>query len=198
MRAVILALALTAASVSAFHAPAVNARRSVAKMALPDYAVPADAVGATTEVGGKVFDPLKLSKWRPFDEMRAAELRNGRVAMLGSVGWIWPQMVGPWGTDHVTTVDPIKAIVQVEPQAWAQIFLLAGTFEVLDYKHDWSKGPLWDPLALMPKEPAAAKARQEQEIKHGRLAMLSWASFVAAHYIPGSVPLLPLQGGVFL
>ena len=145
-----------------------------------------------------MFDPLGLAKWRPFDEMRAAELRNGRVAMLASVGWVWPQMFGPWGTDHVTTVDPIKAIGQVEPQAWAQIFLLAGTLEVLDYKHDWSKGPLWDPLDLMPKDAAAAKVRQEQELKHARLAMLSWASYVAAHYIPGSVPALPISGDVFL
>jgi len=197
MRSVIVFFALVTGA-SAFQARSPSARRSVTKMALPDYAVPADAVGATNEVGGKVFDPLGLAKWRPFDEMRAAELRNGRVAMLASVGWVWPQMFGPWGTDHVTTVDPIKAIGQVEPQAWAQIFLLAGTLEVLDYKHDWSKGPLWDPLDLMPKDAAAAKVRQEQELKHARLAMLSWASYVAAHYIPGSVPALPISGDVFL
>jgi len=47
---------------------------------------------------GEAFDPLGLAKWRPFDETRAAELRNGRVAMLASVGWVWPQMFGPWGT----------------------------------------------------------------------------------------------------
>ena len=159
-------------------------------------------MGATNEVGGKVFDPLGLAKWRPFDEMRAAELRNGRVAMLASVGWVWPQMFGPWGTDHVKTVDPIAAIKEVEVEAWVQIFLLAATFEVLDFKHDWSKGPLWDPLNLMPKDPAAAKTRQEQELKHGRLAMLSVAAYASAHFIPNSVPMLPLKflgaGDIFL
>jgi hypothetical protein len=31
----------------------------------------------------------------------------------------------------------------------------------------------------------------EKELKNGRLAMIAFASFLSAHYIPGSVPLLP-------
>jgi hypothetical protein len=31
----------------------------------------------------------------------------------------------------------------------------------------------------------------EKELKNGRLAMIAFASYVSAHYIPGSVPALP-------
>ena len=60
-------------------------------------------------MGGKPFDPLGLAVFRDFDEMRAAEVRNGRVAMLASVGWVWPQIFGTFNSDDVTTTDPGKS-----------------------------------------------------------------------------------------
>ena len=48
-------------------------------------------------------------------QLRECELKNGRVAMLASVGWIWPQIFGLWAADDVTTTDPIAAIGQVSP-----------------------------------------------------------------------------------
>jgi len=33
--------------------------------------------------------------------------------------------------------------------------------------------------------------KQESELKNGRLAMLAFASYISAYYIPGSVPALP-------
>ena len=49
-------------------------------------------VGASEEISGKVWDPLKLSQ--NMDEgnlnlVRAAELKHCRVAMLATVGWMW-------------------------------------------------------------------------------------------------------------
>jgi hypothetical protein len=152
--------------------------------------IPGGAKGPI-EVGGRPFDPLGLAKFRDFDEMSKAEVRNGRVAMLASVGWVWPQIFGTFDAKDVTTVDPIAAISQVDPVAWIQIFLLMGVNEVLDFQHDWSKGALWDPLQLLPKDPVGKAQMMEKELKHGRLGMLAFASFLAAHYIPGSVPLLP-------
>jgi hypothetical protein len=180
------------------------------------------------EVGNKPFDPLGLAKYRDFDEMRACEVRNGRVAMLAATGWVWPQIFGTFNSEDVTTVDPIAAITQVAPQAWVQIFVLAGVNEVIAAKHDDAKGPVWDPLKLMPKDDAGKKVRDktatskraffvcstalcarssvtsfacplssgykvmmEKELKNGRLAMIAFASYVSAHYIPGSVPALP-------
>jgi len=153
--------------------------------------IPDGAFGATVEVGGKPFDPLGLAAYRDFDELRACEVRNGRVAMLAQTGWVWPQIFGKFDSDDVTTVDPIEAIGQVAPEAWVQIIATMGVFEVLNAKHDWSTGKaLWDPLALLPKDEAGKKVMMEKELKNGRLAMLAFASYLSAHYIPGSVPLL--------
>jgi len=153
--------------------------------------IPDGAFGATLEVGGKPFDPLGLAVFRDFDEMRAAELRNGRVAMLAQTGWLAPQIFGKFASDDVTTVDPIKAVTEVAPEAWVQIFATMCVFEALNAKHDWSTGKaLWDPLQLMPKDEAGKKVMMEKELKNGRLAMIAFASYLSAHFIPGSVPLL--------
>jgi len=155
------------------------------------FGIPDGAFGATLEAGGKPFDPLNLAQWRDFDQLRATELRNGRVAMLASTGWVWPQIFGKFASDDIATTDPIKAMSEISPEGAVQILVTMGVFEVLNYKHDWSTGKsLWDPLALMPKTEAGKKAMMEKELKNGRLAMIAFASFLSAHYIPGSVPAL--------
>ncbi len=153
--------------------------------------IPDGAWGTTIETGGKPFDPLGLAKFRDFESMQRSEIRNGRVAMLAQTGWVWPQIFGKFESDDVTTVDPIAAISQVDPLAWAQIIITMCIFESLDAKHDWSKGALWDPMQLLPKEAAAKKKMMDAELKNGRLAMIAFASYICAHQIPGSVPLLP-------
>jgi len=187
MMKIALVLAL-AASASAFVPVTPRSASKVMSKAIPD-----GAFGATVEVGNKPFDPLELAQWRDFDELRECELKNGRVAMLASVGWIWPQIFGLWAADDVTTTDPIAAIGQVAPEAWIQMFLLAGTFEAMEYKHKMSGStkPFWDPMNLMPKDPVALDKKKQAELKNGRLAMLSFAAYVSAHFIPGSVPIHP-------
>merc|ERR1719453_2755708 len=156
----LLVLSMAALS-SAFQGmPSSSVRRMAPAMGA---GIPDGAAGATVEVGKKPFDPLKLAQWRDFDELRACELKNGRVAMLASVGWVWPQMFGLFNSDDVTTTDPIDAISQVAPEAWIQMLILAGCFESLEYKHkiSGSEKPLWDPLELMPKDPVKKAAKME-------------------------------------
>eukprot|EP00616_Rhizochromulina_sp_CCMP1243_P013842 CAMPEP_0118973548 /NCGR_PEP_ID=MMETSP1173-20130426/10414_1 /TAXON_ID=1034831 /ORGANISM="Rhizochromulina marina cf, Strain CCMP1243" /LENGTH=192 /DNA_ID=CAMNT_0006923225 /DNA_START=26 /DNA_END=604 /DNA_ORIENTATION=+ len=187
IKAAVLLLALTGAS--AFS----PARQPVRGKVTMSAGIPDGAFGATTEVGNKAFDPLKLAQYRDFDELRACETRNGRVAMLASVGWVWPQIFGTWAGGPVKTVDPIETLSAVPVAAWAQMILLASVFEVIDFKHKQSGStePVWDPLQLLPKEEKAKKAMMEKELKNGRLAMLAFAAFVSEHFIPGAVPVLP-------
>lgn len=118
--------------------------------------------------------------------------------MLANVGWFWPQLVGTFKSDDVTTTDPIDAIMQADPQWWAQFILICGVFEAYKVRAelngksflgegepaiDWMKK--WDSLDAKGKEDMRMK-----ELKNGRLAMIGFASYVAAHFIPGSVPLL--------
>merc|ERR1712216_933047 len=51
---------------------------------------------------------------------------------------------------------------------------------------------LWDPLGFTSKlSPETLARKRTAELKNGRLAMIGVMSLVSAHFIPGSVPLLP-------
>ena len=51
---------------------------------------------------------------------------------------------------------------------------------------------IWDPLGFTKKlSPETLARKRSAELKNGRLAMIGVMSFVSAHYIPDSVPLLP-------
>ncbi|GAX18724.1 hypothetical protein FisN_26Hh014 [Fistulifera solaris] len=189
------ALLLSLGCVSAFQGPSLNSKTS----ALPATAAEiASLPGISNECGNRVFDPLELGQWADAEFLRKAELSNGRSAMLANVGWFWPKIVGTFDSDDVTTTDPIDAILQADPQWWAQFLLLCGVIEGVKYRAelegksytgdgpaaiDWAKQ--WDKLDKTKKAEMRLK-----ELKNGRLAMIGFASYVAAYFIPGSVPAL--------
>lgn len=140
-----------------------------------------------------------MAQWAPVDFLRKAELSNGRSAMLANVGWFWPKLVGTFDSDDVTTTDPVEAILQADPQWWAQFIVFCGLIEFIKYKGEadgksyTGEGPAvidwanqWETLDAKGKEDMRMK-----ELKNGRLAMLGFASYVSAYFIPGSVPGLP-------
>eukprot|EP00977_Amphora_coffeiformis_P020730 scaffold8450_cov215-Amphora_coffeaeformis.AAC.12 len=144
------------------------------------------------------FDPVGLAQWAPADFLRKAELSNGRSAMLANVGWFFPKVAGTFASDDVTTTDPLEAIFQADPQWWAQFLLICGVIESIKYRGELEgksytgEGPavvdyanMWDTLDAKGKEDMRMK-----ELKNGRLAMIGFASYVAAELIPGSVPAL--------
>merc|ERR1712130_540571 len=90
-------------------------------------------VGTSVETGNKIFDPLNLSDWAPVSHLRAAELANGRSAMLATVGYVFPKCFGAFEGD-VTVDDPIAAIGQADLQWWAQFIIFCGTIEAYKYK----------------------------------------------------------------
>ena len=154
--------------------------------------------GITFETGNKLFDPLGLTEYLPAKYAREAELSNGRSAMLATVGWFWPQVVGTFQGDDVTTTDPIDAIMQADPQWWAQFVIFCAVIE--NWKYNKAKEgksftgggePAIDYMGLYPADAAKRAELEEKELKNARLAMIGFASFVSAHFIPGSVPGLP-------
>lgn len=141
---------------------------------------------------------MNLNKYLPADFARKAELSNGRSAMLANIGWFFPKLVGTFNSDDVTTTDPIEAILQADPQWWAQFVLLGGVAEFWKYKQEQKgksfvgEGPAaldysnkWSSLSDAEKDDMRMK-----ELKNGRLAMIGFISYVCAYFIPGSVPLL--------
>merc|ERR1719515_522938 len=58
----------------------------------------ADMEGTGPETGGKVFDPMGLSKIASEETLawfRAAELKHSRVAMAAATGWAYVASGGP-------------------------------------------------------------------------------------------------------
>lgn len=119
--------------------------------------------------------------------------------MLATVGWVWPATVGTFASDDVTTTDPIKAILEADPQWWAQFIIFCGVIESIKYRGeldgksytgegdaviDWSGN--WNKLDAKQKEVMRLK-----ELKNGRLAMIGMAGFLSDYFIPGSVPGVP-------
>jgi len=141
---------------------------------------------------------LGLNKYVPAEWARRAELANGRSAMLANVGWFFPKLVGTFNSDDVTTTDPVEAIMQADPQWWAQFIVLCGVGEFWKYKEE-QKGKSFtgegDAAVDWTGQWSTMDDKQKQdmrmkELKNGRLAMIGFASYVAATLIPGSVPAL--------
>ncbi|KAL7541474.1 hypothetical protein ACHAXR_011668 [Thalassiosira sp. AJA248-18] len=187
----VASLTILAGSAAAFApAPVSRVGSSV------NYAPELDGMlGITTETGNKVFDPLGLSDYIPTDWARRAELSNGRSAMLATVGWVFPKVFGTFDSQDVTTTDPIDAILQADPQWWAQWILICGVFETWKYKQEMDgksflggAEPAVDYLKLWPEDAAAQEELKVKELKNARLAMIGIAGFAANHFIPGSCP----------
>jgi len=173
-------------------------------------------VGTDVEIGGgKPWDPLGFSKLydRNFDFnnvmvyphvqwLREAEIKHGRCAMLAFVGIIAAKFFHvpgyPETSDWYKGVD-VCFTEKTSALGIAQIILFTAYVEGKFYCGDSWIGQMdrepgdygFDPLKLTKTPGYDLKTFQLKEIKNGRLAMIGFASLMAAHTIPGSVPALP-------
>jgi len=200
-----MAAVLCAPLTLGFQAPAI--------LSTPARAVRADGIqmgvesliGASTEISGKVWDPLGLAD--NMDEgnlnlVRAAELKHGRVAMLATVGWAWTatgaHFEGMLSTSQkisfadVCALGPIAGAAKVPGAGIWQMIAAIGCLEVFwenKYPATECAGDFGVPR--MTQDPEKLKELQLMELKNGRLAMIGIISFACAEAIPGSVPFYP-------
>jgi len=176
----------------------------------------ADMEGTGPETGGKVFDPLGLSKIASDETLawfRACELKHSRIAMAAATGWAWVASGGALFPGYISIEQGVtfESLGRNGYAAWDAVpesgkFQILGIIGILELLGEASVKPhymmpggtpgkiplLWDPLGFTNKlSPEMLARKRTAELKNGRLAMIGVMSFVSAHYIPDSVPLLP-------
>ena len=135
--------------------------------------------------------------------LREAELKHGRVSMLAFMGILVQgggvHIPAEWAAGKADWVTAPAEVFAVNPMAIWQVVLGIAFFEgvtskgvfdlwfgVTDIRQPGDCG--FDPLKLMPKDPAAAEKMKTKELKNGRMAMIAVMGFCFNAIIPGAVP----------
>lgn len=160
------ALITLCASASAFAPANQSPRTSVAQNALID-----EAFGISIETGNKC-PPLGRLILEDANEVgikwwQNAEIKNGRVAMVGTIGFMiqkfgihMPLYLGPTGSNafhpdsskdwllssttgvtfsDISKADPLDTLAMVPIAGWVQIFFAAGLFELAAWNRQWDQ-----------------------------------------------------------
>jgi len=201
-------LAASVAAASAFSAPSVLPRagsRTAAvsglKMQDRSYAMPflsrPPALDGTM-AGDVGFDPLGFSNYFDLKWLREAELKHGRICMLGCLGFLTQEKIQlplPGFDNKVAT----EAFFTVPAGGLWQIFFTLGFIEVLSNGGKLSPGDMFaegrapgdlgfDPLNLSGDD-AALRRFELAELKHGRLAMIGLGGMLHQMLITKQGPL---------
>lgn len=146
---------------------------------------PAEQPGAMAPLG--FFDPLGFCP--PGDEgnfrqLRAAEIKHGRVAMLASVGLLAQSFIRIPAFGLQFAPSGIKAAVSI-PSSWFCTLVLFGAMvmELLFWKEDPRKEPgdFGDPFGLGMYD----VEMRNRELNNGRFAMFATAGIIASELATG-------------
>ncbi|CAM9920953.1 unnamed protein product [Choristocarpus tenellus] len=140
------------------------------------------------------FDPLGFSTAKPENVLfyREAEIKHGRMAMLGICGLIAPEFYRIPGEifQDVSVLDAHNAMVEKGPM-WQLLFwislwetLTASTVIDMDKKEREPGNFSLDPLNLC-KTPEKYERYRLAELKHGRLAMFGFSGAITQMAMTG-------------
>jgi len=149
------------------------------------------------KTGSKNFDPFgfteSVPEWIPW--FREAELKHGRIAMLGALGFVAPDFIRVPGEPF--TFEAVPRVIDAHdalPDQMIQIFgwisfMEACSFGALANMNEFDRTPGdygFDPMGLYPKDEAGQKEMQLKELKNGRLAMIALGGMVVQSSITGN------------
>jgi len=152
---------------------------------------PAKQVGVTAPLG--YFDPLgfcKIGDYEGFHNLRSAELKHGRVAMMAAAGTVFAHYVKFPGFDKV----PAGLGVFGDPAiivAFFTLFPVAGFIEIIYWKDDLSKEPgnFGDPAGWAGSGirgfGSYSDDMRNKELNNGRMAMFSILGIFMAELATG-------------
>jgi len=130
------------------------------------------------------FDPMRLSDIQTdLRYARWAEIKHGRICMVAIVGMVVQQSGIHFAGDAYTNTDVFGAVKTVGWGVNMQILATIGIIEASNfYKHyddETIPGNIeWGSSVLTNMSPEDQAWRQEQEIVHGRLAMIGFVGAV--------------------
>jgi len=183
---------LSVAGVLVLAAAAAGARTRKAKAPLraatPPPFNPSEQLGAMAPLG--FFDPAGFSKVgdeEGFNNLRAAEIKHGRVAMMAALGFVAQQYVKLPGFEAVPS--GVGALTSPPgTYGFAVLFALAGAMELAVWTQDKSKEPgnFGDPVGLSNIFGYDMDMRAK-ELNNGRFAMFAAIGILSAELLTGRV-----------
>jgi len=183
------ALALVAAGLRSQRQTLQRTVRAAAPEIKPDSPPPPPPFNPSKQVGAMAplgfFDPLGFTKVGDkdgFNNLRAAEIKHGRVAMMAALGAVVQHFVKFPGFEKVPAGVPAVASA---PGTYGFIALLAlsAGFEVAIWKQDPAKEPgnFGNPVGWGSYD----DDMRNKEINNGRFAMFAALGIIAADLITG-------------
>ncbi|KAL3770312.1 hypothetical protein ACHAWO_008537 [Cyclotella atomus] len=144
------------------------------------------------------FDPFNFAGGdrASLMNMREAELKHARLAMLAAVGWPLAELfdgkiAGALGLQSALTSTGSSPSVlnggldKIEPDYWIIVAAVAGLAELSNSETKEAAGKSYiagdcgfDPLKFMPEDKVGKMEMQTKEIKHGRIAMMAILGYV--------------------
>jgi len=135
--------------------------------------------------------------------MREAEIKHSRLAMLAVVGWPLAELFDKPLAQAIGKPDLLTSsgrspsllnggLDKIELEYWVLVAALAGLVELANSEQKEKMGRNYtpgdcgfDPLGFFPKEKKLQLEMQTKELKHGRLAMIALLGFVVQEALYG-------------
>merc|ERR1719405_331251 len=179
---------------SIFYVPVSKVQaRPATQLAASDYS---QELGAQAPAG--FWDPLGLSdgiSQEQFDRYREVEQKHGRIAMIATIGYVFPEKIGTFGDLKLSFSEGVKfsdvpngvqALFKIPALGLLQILLLIGILETQfpNVNGDYGTGYFGRSL----EEPEKSR-KLAIELANGRLAMLAIMGLLTQDVVTQGQPL---------
>lgn len=156
-----------------------------------------DEIGVQAPLG--FWDPIGFTDdgdMEAYYRRRSVEFKHGRIAMLATMGYITPELIGKWpgflspsmNIKFVDIPNGLNAFKAVPMLGWTQILIYFGFVEFTggfdDYRNRTPGEYGW--TVLTAADPAERKRKLNADLANGRLAMVAIIAMLFQDGLTGS------------